>query len=180
MDAYPDLCDTLAAHGQQHYSEVRDFFLSRAAEKAEKKDEEKAQFVPSRNEKRNECTWYKKRGFRWDNHNTSKCHKMNKEKRKGRDNKPTHAASAATDNTTFTILAATNQSGKSDTWLCDSGASKDLSPFVERTMHLHAGMPGLMCDCWMDPNIQIFSTEPCMFPRFDTPWFQSQDSTMQE
>ena len=28
MDAYPDLCDTLAARGQQHYSEVRDFFLS--------------------------------------------------------------------------------------------------------------------------------------------------------
>ena len=54
---------------------------------------------------------------------------MNKEKRKW-DNKPTHAVSAANDNTTFTILAATNQSGKSDTWLCDSGASNHLSPFV--------------------------------------------------
>ena len=35
MDTYRDLCDTLAAREQRDYVDVRDFFLSRAAEKSE-------------------------------------------------------------------------------------------------------------------------------------------------
>jgi len=61
----------------------------------------------------------------------SKCPRLNKEKRKG--NQPTHAASATTLNENiFTILVATSQvkDETNDTWLCDSGASNHLSPFV--------------------------------------------------
>jgi len=61
----------------------------------------------------------------------SKCFRLNKEKRKGKQ--PSHAASATTMNdTTFTVLAATNQSKDetTDTWLCDSGTSNHPSPFV--------------------------------------------------
>ena len=130
MDTYPDLCDTLAARQQRQYIEVREFFLSRAAKKEEKKDEEKALLV-SRRDNKKEYRWCKKRGMKWDNHITSKCFRLNKEKRKGKQ--PSHTASATTMNDTmFTVLATTNQSKDETTatWLCDSGASNHLSPFV--------------------------------------------------
>ena len=56
MDTHRDLCDTLAAREQCDYVDVRDFFLSRAAEKSETREGDKALFVPNRKE-------YKKQGM---------------------------------------------------------------------------------------------------------------------
>ena len=127
MDTHRDLCDTLAAREQRDYVDVRDFFLSRVAEKSETKEGDMRLFVPNKRiQKKQECTWYKARGFKFDNHITGNCHKFRREKeKKGKTN---HAASATTE--TFTILATTNQSPQpiTSTWLCDSGASSHISP----------------------------------------------------
>ena len=48
MDTHRDLCDTLAAREQREYIDVRDFFLSPAAEKSETKEGDKALFVPNK------------------------------------------------------------------------------------------------------------------------------------
>ena len=126
MDTHRDLCDTLAAREQRDYVDVRDFFLSRAAEKSETGEGDKALSAQNRKEyKKRECTWCKARSFKYDNHITSKCHKLKREKeKKGKQ----HAASTATE--TFTILATTNQQSEpiTSTWLCDSGASSHISP----------------------------------------------------
>ena len=127
MDTHWDLCDTLAAREQRDYVDVRDFFLSRAAEKSETREGDKALFVTNRKEhKKRECTWLTAHSFKYDNHITSKCHKLKREKEKKGNNN--HAASAAPE--TFTILAATNQQTEpiTSTWLCDSGASSHISP----------------------------------------------------
>ena len=76
MDTHRDLCDTLAAREQRDYVDVADFFLSRAAEKSETKEGDKALFVPNKwIQKKKECTWCKASGFKFDNHITGKCHK---------------------------------------------------------------------------------------------------------
>jgi len=56
MDTHQDLCNTLAAREQRDYVDVRDFFLSRAAEKAEPKEDDKALFVPRKDQRKKECT----------------------------------------------------------------------------------------------------------------------------
>ena len=77
MDTHRDLCDTLAAREQRDYVDVRDFFLCPAAEQSETKEGDKALFVPNKRiPKKQECTWYRARGFKFDNHITSKCHKL--------------------------------------------------------------------------------------------------------
>ena len=50
MDTHLELCDTLAAREQHDYVDVRDFFLSRAAEKSETREGDKALLVPNRKE----------------------------------------------------------------------------------------------------------------------------------
>ena len=89
MDTHRDLCDTFAAREQRDYVDVRDFFLSQAAEKSETKEGDKALFMPNKRiQKKQECTWCKARGFKFDNHITSKCHKLRHEKGKERKNQP--------------------------------------------------------------------------------------------
>ena len=127
MDTHRDQCDNHAAREKCDYLYVRDFFLSRAAEKSQPKEGDKALFVPNKRiQKKQECTWCRARGFKFDNHITEKCHKLRREKeKKGKTN---HAASAATE--TFTILAATNQRPEppTSTWLCYSGALSHIFP----------------------------------------------------
>ena len=98
---------------------VEDFFLSRAAEKSETKEGDKALFVPNKRiQKEQECTGCRVRDLKFDTEITSKCHELRREKdKKGKIN---HAASSTTE--TFTNLAATNEPTKPITsnWLCDS------------------------------------------------------------
>jgi hypothetical protein len=57
-ELHPDLCDMLAARKDERYTDVRDFFVSRAAEKSSGKEEEKVLFVPgNKGNGTGECTW---------------------------------------------------------------------------------------------------------------------------
>ena len=191
MDTHRDLCDTLAAGEQRDYVDVRDFFLSRAAEKSETREGDKALLAPNRKEyKKRECTWCKARSFKYDNHITSKCHKLKREKeKKGKQ----HAASTATE--TFTILASFNQQAEpiTSTWLCDSGASSHISPNSGDFLNLtHSDAKIVTADGRThnatangDARLRVrlpngtshtwFSPEPCIFPPFSSPWSPKAD-----
>ena len=81
MDTHRDLCDTLAAWEQCDYVDIRDCFLSQATGKSETKEGDKALFVPNKRiQKPRESTWCRARGFKYDNHITTKCHKLQREK----------------------------------------------------------------------------------------------------
>lgn len=148
--------------------------------------------MPNREiQKPKECTWCRARSFKFDNHITGKCHKFRREKEK--KEKSNYTVSAATS--TFTILAATNQSPEPiiSTWQCDSEALSHIPPnsgdFLNST-HSDAKIimadgrtheatalriPDYECDYLMEHTTPWFSPEPCMFPPFDTPWSQKED-----
>jgi hypothetical protein len=132
-DVHPDLCDMLSARKTTRYVDVRDYFLGRAAEKTEIKEEEKVLSVPRQ---KLHCTWCAARGKKSDNHTVAKCRGLQREKRKKEGNNRSHTA-ATTDATVTILMAKTGDtSAKNETekgevtmdWLCDSGATSHLSP----------------------------------------------------
>ena len=68
MDTYRHLYNPLAAREQPNYIDIRDFFISLAAEKSETNEGDKSLFVTNqKTQKTRECTWCRARGFKSDN-----------------------------------------------------------------------------------------------------------------
>ena len=131
MDQYQDICDILAAKGDPKYADLRDHFSRLAAERTEKKDGEKALFVPDKpKDNRRGCFHCKSKNRTWENHTTNNCRSLkNKRKQKERAREQNNTAAISDANVTVLMAKTITEEKETTTeWLCDSGASAHLSP----------------------------------------------------
>jgi len=108
MDQYQDICDILAAKGDPKYADLREHFSRLAAERTEKKEGEKALFVPHRpSQRRGGCSHCKSKGKTWENHTTNNCRSLkNRKKQKARENNNNNTAAISDANVTV-LMAKT-------------------------------------------------------------------------